>query len=127
MNKSKKNEFSQELQEIARFAKAISHPARVAILQTLADKNSCICGEIVEVMPLSQSTVSQHLKELRDAGIITGTIQGPASCYCINYSKLKRNFESLNNLINKLTINCELPSGSEAISCKVNTDSSCCD
>jgi len=117
MNKSKNNEFSQEFQEIARFAKAISHPARVAILQTLADKNSCICGEIVEVMPLSQSTVSQHLKELRDAGIITGTIQGPASCYCINYSKLKKNFESLNNLINKLTENC-VECNDEAISCK---------
>jgi len=124
MNKSKNNEFSQEFQVIARFAKAISHPARVAILQTLAEKKSCICGEIVDMMPLSQSTVSQHLKELRDAGIIQGEIQGPSSCYCINYNSLKKNFESLTNLINKLTVNCER---SEAISCNVNSDSSCCD
>src|SRR4030095_14484559 len=107
MNKSKNNEFSQEFQEIARFAKAISHPARVAILETLAEKNSCICGEIVEVMPLSQSTVSQHLKELKDAGIIQGELQGPKSCYCINYTSLKKNFEALNKLINQLTQNCE--------------------
>lgn len=107
MEKSKKDQFSQEFQEIARFAKAISHPARVAILETLAEKNSCICGEIVDVMPLSQSTVSQHLKELREAGIIQGEIQGPASCYCINYTNLKKNIELLNNLINKLTMNCE--------------------
>ena len=121
MNKSKNSEFSQEFQVIARFAKALSHPARVAILETLAEKNSCICGEIVEVMPLSQSTVSQHLKELRDAGIIDGTIQGPASCYYIDFSMLKKNFELLNKLINKLTTNCV---GDEAISCKV--DSTCC-
>jgi predicted transcriptional regulator len=117
LEKSKKSEFSAEFQEIARFAKAISHPARVAILQTLADKNSCICGEIVEVMPLSQSTVSQHLKELRDAGIIQGEIQGPASCYCINYNNLKNKFELLSNLINNLTINCEV-CGADAQSCK---------
>ena len=78
LNKSKNSEFSADFQEIARFAKALSHPARVAILQTLAEKNSCICGQIVKVMPLSQSTVSQHLKELKDAGIIQGEIQGPA-------------------------------------------------
>ena len=121
MNKSKNSEFSQEFQVIARFAKALSHPARVAILETLAEKNSCICGEIVDIMPLSQSTVSQHLKELRDAGIIQGTIQGPSSCYCINFDILKKNFESLNNLINKLTQNC---GQSEAISCEV--DPACC-
>ena len=121
MNKFKNNEFSQEFQDIARFAKALSHPARVAILQTLAEKSSCICGQIVDVMPLSQSTVSQHLKELKDAGIIEGVIQGPSSCYYINFDSLKKNFETLNNLINKLTQNCE---GNEAISCEV--DSTCC-
>jgi DNA-binding transcriptional ArsR family regulator len=121
MNKSKNSEFSKEFQDVARFAKALSHPARLAILETLAEKNSCICGEIVEVMPLSQSTVSQHLKELKDAGIIQGEIQGPASCYCINYINLKKNFE----LLSKLIKNCER---SEAISssCNAEIDSSCC-
>jgi DNA-binding transcriptional ArsR family regulator len=117
MNKSKNNEFSQEFQSIARFAKAISHPARVAILKTLAEKNSCVCGDIVDVMPLSQSTVSQHLKELRDAGIIQGEIQGPKSCYCINYNNLKTNFEALSGLINSLTTNCE-QCGEDTVSCK---------
>jgi ArsR family transcriptional regulator len=64
--------------------KALSHPARLAILQTLSSRGACICGEIVEVMPLSQATVSQHLKTLKDAGLITGEVDGPRSCYCIN-------------------------------------------
>ena len=64
--------------------KALSHPARLAILQTLALRGACICGEIVEVMPLSQATVSQHLKVLKNAGLITGKIDGTRSCYCIN-------------------------------------------
>jgi len=124
MNKSKKDQFSTEIQQIAEFAKAISHPARIAILQTLAEKNSCICGEIVDELPLSQSTVSQHLKELKDAGIIAGEIQGPKSCYCINCENLKKNFESLNNLITKLINNCVCNTANS--SCAVENDSSCC-
>lgn len=84
---NKKEEFDFIDQELAAFAKAISHPARVAILKVLAEKKSCICGEIVEVLPLAQSTVSQHLKELKRAGLIQGTISGPKSCYCINGDK----------------------------------------
>ena len=80
----KKEEFGKKEQELAEFAKAISHPARIAILKVLAQKNECICGEIVEVLPLSQSTVSQHLKELKKAGLIKGDIEGPSVCYCIN-------------------------------------------
>jgi ArsR family transcriptional regulator len=64
--------------------KALSHPARLAILHTLALRGACICGEIVDVMPLSQATVSQHLKILKNAGLITGEVDGPKSCYCIN-------------------------------------------
>ena len=85
---TKRTEFSPEIQKIANMAKALSHPARVAILATLAEKESCICGEIVEVMPLAQSTVSQHLKELQKWGLITGEIEGPTSCYCINRDAL---------------------------------------
>jgi len=82
---NKKNEFEVKEIELANFAKAVSHPARIAILKTLAQKDGCICGEIVEVLPLAQSTVSQHLKGLVNAGLIKGTIDGPKSCYCINW------------------------------------------
>lgn len=94
----KKEEFSSREQSLAAFAKAISHPARIAILNVLAKKNECICGEIVEILPLAQSTVSQHLKELKTAGLIDGTVDGPRSCYCINW----RAFEKFNNEFNSL-------------------------
>jgi ArsR family transcriptional regulator, arsenate/arsenite/antimonite-responsive transcriptional repressor len=87
---NKKEEFTNEEQELAEFAKAIAHPARIAILKVLAQKQSCICGEIVEVLPLAQSTVSQHLKELKNAGLIQGTIEGAKSCYCIDPEKFRR-------------------------------------
>lgn len=86
----KKEEFGKKEQELAAFAKALSHPARVQILKILASKNECICGEIVEILPLAQSTVSQHLKELLNAGLIQGTIDGPCSCYCINAEKVQK-------------------------------------
>ena len=78
-----------DLEPLANACKALSHPARLAILQTLAQRGTCICGEIVAVMPLSQATVSQHLKVLRDAGLITGEVDGPRSCYCINTATLQ--------------------------------------
>ena len=87
---NKKEEFGAKEQSLAAFAKAISHPARIAILNVLAKKNECICGEIVEVLPLAQSTVSQHLKELKNAGLIDGTIDGPRSCYCINWKAFEK-------------------------------------
>lgn len=94
MAHSKSNHFEPKLIALARFAKAISHPARIAILETLAERNSCICGEIVEELPLAQSTVSQHLKELSEAELISGEIEGPTSCYCINPAAIKE-FENL--------------------------------
>jgi ArsR family transcriptional regulator, arsenate/arsenite/antimonite-responsive transcriptional repressor len=81
---SKKEEFSNDEVRLAQFAKALSHPARIAIIKMLAQKSSCICNEMVEKLPLSQSTVSQHLKELKSAGIIKGTIDGPRVCYCLD-------------------------------------------
>mgnify|MGYP006294407971 CR=1 FL=1 len=87
---NKKEIFEPELIELADLAKALSHPARIAILRTLAEKQVCICGEIVEVMPLAQATVSQHLKELKKAGLITGEVEGKKSCYCINWEALNR-------------------------------------
>lgn len=86
----KKEAFSQKEQELAEFAKALAHPARIAILKTLAQHNECICGEIVEILPLAQSTVSQHLKELKNAGLINGTVDGPRSCYCINWKAFEK-------------------------------------
>ncbi len=75
---------------MAALAKALAHPARIAILKELAKRQSCVCGEIVEVLPLAQSTVSQHLKELLNAGLIQGTVDGAKSCYCINAATFKR-------------------------------------
>ncbi len=87
---NKKAEFDQPEIAVADFVKALGHPARVAILKVLAQRQTCICGEIVEVLPLAQSTVSQHLKELLNAGLIQGTVDGPKSCYCINWETFER-------------------------------------
>jgi ArsR family transcriptional regulator, arsenate/arsenite/antimonite-responsive transcriptional repressor len=94
---SKKSEFKDDEILIAEFAKAISHPARVAILKEVAARKSCICGQIVDVLPLAQSTVSQHLKELKEVGLIDGTLEGAKSCYCINWTA----FEKINALFNQ--------------------------
>ena len=100
----KKEEFGKKEQELAAFAKALSHPARIAILKVLAQKNECICGDIVEVLPLAQSTVSQHLKELKAAGLIDGIVDGPRSCYCINWKAFEKFNNDMNGLFNNLKI-----------------------
>ncbi|MFT5168639.1 MAG: ArsR family transcriptional regulator [Saprospiraceae bacterium] len=84
MGTTKKELFTESQNRLAALAKAIAHPARVAILQYLATSNKCVCGDIVEELPLSQSTVSQHLKELKKVGLIHGDIEGTSICYCIN-------------------------------------------
>ena len=84
MGASKTEVFTEQQNQIADYAKALAHPARVAILQFLVRRNACVCGEIVDELPLSQSTVSQHLKELKRIGIVQGIIEGPSVCYCIN-------------------------------------------
>ena len=86
---SKSEKFEQEDVEMARVARALSHPGRVAILKMLA-KRQCVCGEIVADLPLAQATVSQHLKELKEAGLIQGNIQGPAICYCLDRKVLRQ-------------------------------------
>jgi DNA-binding transcriptional ArsR family regulator len=98
----KKEEFGKKEQELADFAKAMSHPARIAILKLLAERNECICGELVELLPLAQSTVSQHLKELKSAGLIEGSIDGPRSCYCINWKAFQKFSDTLTLLFNNL-------------------------
>ena len=104
---NKKDAFTQKEQDLAAFAKAMSHPARIAILKVLAQKNDCICGEIVDVLPLAQSTVSQHLKELKTAGLITGETDGPRSCYCINWKAFEKLAGEFNFLFNKLKVQSE--------------------
>lgn len=99
---NKKEEFSKKDQELATVAKALSHPARIAILKVLAKTNECICGDIVELLPLAQSTVSQHLKELKHAGLIVGSLDGPRSCYCINWKNFEKFTDELNVLFNQL-------------------------
>ena len=84
MGATKAEEFSVIDNRVARYAKAMAHPARVAILKLLAKKQACMCGDIVDELPLSQSTVSQHLKELKEAGLIKGDIEGAKVCYCID-------------------------------------------
>lgn len=88
MNKSDK--FEHSLQELSRFARIISHPARLAILQYIAKTKTCIAGDISENLPLSRTTVSQHLKELRDLGLIHGTIQGLKINYCLCAQELEK-------------------------------------
>jgi len=84
MGTTKTEEFTIKQNKIAKYAKALAHPARIAILDLLMKKQACICGDIVDELPLSQSTVSQHLKELKDAGLIKGDIDGVKVCYCID-------------------------------------------
>ena len=95
---SKAKQFEIEDIKLAEFAKALGHPARIAILKFLSQQESCICNDIVEELPLSQSTTSQHLKALKDVGLITGEIDGPRMCYCLDNEKC---FNAL-SLINKL-------------------------
>ena len=80
----KTDQFEQELQDIAQIAKVLSHPARLMILKYLAEKKACISGDITDEIPLSRTTVSQHLKELKNAGLVQGTIDGLTVNYCLN-------------------------------------------
>ena len=98
MGLTKSYEFSAKENKLAKYAKALAHPARIAILNLLASKQSCICGDIVEELPLSQSTVSQHLKELKEAGLIKGDIEGAKVCYCIDEKEWKLAKAHINKL-----------------------------
>ena len=101
MGATKSYEFSATENRLAKYAKALAHPARIAILQLLASKATCQCGDIVDELPLSQSTVSQHLKELREAGLITGEIEGTRVCYCIDEKEWKAAQQWLNQLFDR--------------------------
>jgi ArsR family transcriptional regulator len=76
-------------EDLAQLAWALAHPARVRIMRLLLSQNACLCGEIVDRLPLAQSTVSQHLKILKESGLVQGEVEGPKVCYCVNPRKLK--------------------------------------
>jgi len=86
MGATKTDHFTDRQNQVATIAKALGHPARIAIIEHLLKVNACICSDIVEELPLAQPTVSQHLKELKNAGLIKGNIEGNSICYCINES-----------------------------------------
>lgn len=109
MGASKSDHFTDQQNELAILTKALGHPARIAIIEYLLKVNTCICGDIVNELPLSQPTVSQHLKELKNAGLIKGNIDGNAICYCINeagFEKIEGFFEIITHHIEKKKKEC---------------------
>jgi ArsR family transcriptional regulator, arsenate/arsenite/antimonite-responsive transcriptional repressor len=102
---SKSELFSTELQDCSTFFKALAHPARLVILKYLAETKSCITGDLSEELPLGRTTVNQHLKELKDAGLIEGTTEGVKTCYCLNPLKVKEFKEMAEKFINGININ----------------------
>jgi predicted transcriptional regulator len=96
MGLTKSDLFTKQQNDIANMAKAIGHPARIAILQYLVKKNECVCGDLVDELGLAQATTSQHLKELKNAGIIQGNVEGVSVCYCIN-PKVWKQYKALFN------------------------------
>lgn len=98
MGATKTDHFTDRQNQIATIAKALGHPARIAIIEYLLKVNQCICGDIVNELPLAQPTISQHLKELKNAGLIKGNIEGNSICYCIDentFSILKNYFSNI--------------------------------
>jgi len=104
MGISKTAEFSLSDNRLAKYTKALSHPARIAILKLLIKRQACVCGDIVDELPLSQSTISQHLKELKDAGLIKGEIEGAKVCYCIDEKEWNRAKVMIQELFSSFTV-----------------------
>lgn len=106
MGTTKSAYFTSEQNDLSNGLKALAHPARIAIIQYLLEKKSCICGSIVNELPLSQPTVSQHLKELKSAGLIKGTIEGNTVCYCIDQEQFNTLVATLNKMNDELNGQC---------------------
>ena len=102
MGATKTEHFTDKQNEIATLAKALGHPARIAIMEYLLKVDTCICGDIVNELPLAQPTVSQHLKELKNAGLIKGDIEGNTICYCIDEKALNKLQAYFGNITTKL-------------------------
>lgn len=101
MGITKSEKFSEEQNQIAAIAKAFAHPARVAILQQLFKMNACICGDLVTEIGLAQPTISQHLKELKNLGLIKGNVEGTSVCYCINEEVWETSKELFTTFLNQ--------------------------
>ena len=101
---TKPKDFTERQYDIAMTAKALGHPARVAIIEYLLSVDTCICGDIVDVLPLAQPTVSRHLKELKNAKLIKGTIEGNTICYCIDENTIEELQKYFTNISVKLTL-----------------------
>lgn len=102
MAQNKTNKFNKRQIRIAELAKALSHPARIAILELLGKRAECICGDITDKLPLAQSTVSQHLKVLKKSGLIKGKVDGTRVCYCLDEEAIREFEEVIANMIQKL-------------------------
>jgi DNA-binding transcriptional ArsR family regulator len=98
MGITKAKQFTEKQNRKAELYKALGHPARIAIIEFLINQNSCVCGDIVDELPLSQSTISQHLAALKNAGIIKGDIEGVKTCYCID-DKVWSELDDINRLL----------------------------
>ncbi|UAB80593.1 winged helix-turn-helix transcriptional regulator [Marixanthomonas sp. SCSIO 43207] len=103
MGITKSEIFTVQQNQLAQFAKAFSHPARVAILQYLFKTESCVCGSLVDEIGLAQATISQHLKELKNLGLIQGTVEGTSVCYCINAEVWDEMKQVLSSFLNQDT------------------------
>ena len=106
MGITKTEAFSEGHNEIAGMMKALAHPARVAIIDYLLSVDACICGDIVNVLPLAQPTVSQHLKELKNAGLIKGSIEGKSICYCVEEKAIQKLMAYLGKVTEKINNKC---------------------
>ena len=95
MGTTKTSFFDMETIAVSAFAKAISHPARVAIIKHLLNRQTCVCGDLVDEIGLAQATISQHLKALKEIGIIKGTVEGTSTCYCMNMERWNERKEQL--------------------------------
>jgi len=111
MPQSKTDLFNAYQNNLAIKAKALSHPARIAILRELSDRSSCVCGDIVQSVPLAQATVSQHLKELKQARLVKGEVEGPRICYCLDLDGIQKLHDELGAFLD------ELKSKAEAACC----------
>ena len=106
MGLTKSFHFDEEQNQLASYAKAFAHPARIAILQQIVKNKTCIVGSLADILPLSQSTISQHLKELKNVGIIKGEIEGPSICYCIHEENWNKARDMLSKLFSEIDKNC---------------------
>ncbi len=105
MGTTKSNHFSNSQNELANIAKALGHPARIAIVEHFLQKGTCICGDLVQNLPLAQPTISQHLKVLKQADIIQGSIEGNSLCYCLNPRALDIIFKFIANSLENINLN----------------------